>query len=244
MSLSIQERSRLGQIALILLLSSANLTHAGVNKLQCDELRRLQLQNDSNVFVIDVRSPKDFAQGRIQGAKNIMAAAFTNARIPKNSQIVVYCGEDTCPLSAAAADKLVTLGYTDVSLLKGGFNEWLRLHYPAQTGAVSPRGASIRRMGAEEAHRRIEHATITVLDVRPSLEFRAGHLPNARSVPVEGIGAAITNLPKDTLILIVDRLPQRSQQAVDKLSSTGFDVAELSGGIAGWVKRGFPLRVK
>jgi rhodanese-related sulfurtransferase len=51
-------------------------------------------------------------------------------------------------------------------------------------------------------------------------------------------------MPKDKEILIYDRQGARSRQAFEKLKAAGFTVSELSGGLAGWVKRKLPLEVK
>lgn len=48
--------------------------------------------------------------------------AATN--LPKDTKIVVYCSGPTCPHSRQAAEKLVTLGYTNVVLFEGGLEAW------------------------------------------------------------------------------------------------------------------------
>ena len=44
--------------------------------------------------------------------------------IPKSAEIVVYCSDVNCPFSGNAAEKLETLGYTNVRAYKGGLAEW------------------------------------------------------------------------------------------------------------------------
>jgi len=44
--------------------------------------------------------------------------------LPKNAEIVVYCGGPKCPQSRMAADKLVKLGYANVRAYDGGLEEW------------------------------------------------------------------------------------------------------------------------
>lgn len=44
--------------------------------------------------------------------------------LPKHTSIVVYCSGPTCPQSRAAADKLRTLGFTDVQAYEGGLFDW------------------------------------------------------------------------------------------------------------------------
>jgi rhodanese-related sulfurtransferase len=44
--------------------------------------------------------------------------------LPKNAEIVVYCGGAKCPQSRMAAEKLVKFGYANVRAYKGGLEEW------------------------------------------------------------------------------------------------------------------------
>ncbi len=44
--------------------------------------------------------------------------------LAKDAEIVVYCSGPACPQSHAAAEKLTALGFTNVSLFKGGLEEW------------------------------------------------------------------------------------------------------------------------
>jgi rhodanese-related sulfurtransferase len=42
----------------------------------------------------------------------------------KDAHIVVYCSGPACPQSRAAAEKLATLGFTNVHAFEGGLQEW------------------------------------------------------------------------------------------------------------------------
>ena len=44
--------------------------------------------------------------------------------IAKDAEIVVYCAGPQCPQSGYAAEKLRTLGYTNVRAYEGGLEEW------------------------------------------------------------------------------------------------------------------------
>ena len=43
---------------------------------------------------------------------------------PNDAVIVVYCASVDCPQSGAAAEKLVTMGFTNVREFHGGLREW------------------------------------------------------------------------------------------------------------------------
>jgi rhodanese-related sulfurtransferase len=44
--------------------------------------------------------------------------------LPKNTEIVVYCGGPKCSQSRMAAEKLVKLGYENVRAYEGGLEKW------------------------------------------------------------------------------------------------------------------------
>ena len=159
-------------------------------------------------------------------------------------EIIVYCSENNCPQSESVASRLIGLGYKNVSILDGGFDEWLRHHYPAQIGVGGPPKPRSEAMTVEQAIQKIVLKQIIVLDVRPASEFTAGHLPEARSVPLEGLDSSLAHLTKDQDILVYDRRSDRSQQATQKLMNAGFKTFELSGGLAEWIKKGRRLEVK
>ncbi|MBI5624408.1 MAG: rhodanese-like domain-containing protein [Elusimicrobia bacterium] len=41
-----------------------------------------------------------------------------------DDEIVVYCSGHKCPASKSAADKLASMGYTEVSVYEGGLEDW------------------------------------------------------------------------------------------------------------------------
>jgi len=47
-----------------------------------------------------------------------------STNLPKDAEIVVYCGGPKCPQSRMAAEKLAKLGYENVRAYEGGLEEW------------------------------------------------------------------------------------------------------------------------
>lgn len=47
-----------------------------------------------------------------------------DANLSKEAEIVVYCAGPHCPQSSYAAEKLQSLGYTNVLAYEGGLEEW------------------------------------------------------------------------------------------------------------------------
>lgn len=85
------------------------------------------LHSDSaGVYVLDVRTPGEFAQGHVPGAHNLdfFAANFRQAirALPRNKTILLYCR--TGRRSASALRLLREAGYGDVAHMHEGFEGW------------------------------------------------------------------------------------------------------------------------
>ena len=87
---------------------------------------------------------------------------------------------------------------------------------------------------------------ILVLDVRPEVEYRAGHLPYARSISIQELELRLAELPQDREIVAYCRGPfcLFAAEAVALLNSRGYTARKISDGIAEWSAAGMPLEGK
>lgn len=85
--------------------------------------------------------------------------------------------------------------------------------------------------------------TAVILDIRPSAEFKAGHLVDAINIPYERINSDLATLEKykSKTIIIVDKMGQYAGTAGRQLAKEGFEVRRLSGGISEWQNQNLPL---
>lgn len=74
--------------------------------------------------LIDVREPQEFERGHILGARNIPMTQLKQrlVEIRPDKPVYLYC--QNISRSSRAANILRKNGYTDISLLKGGFRKW------------------------------------------------------------------------------------------------------------------------
>ncbi len=93
--------------------------------------------------------------------------------------------------------------------------------------------------------RRVREGRVTLLDVRPPEEFKAGHIPGAISVPLEDLKQRLKDLPHHREIAAYARGPYCSLavQAVDLLRQEGFRALRLEDGVPDWRSRGFKIAV-
>jgi rhodanese-related sulfurtransferase len=64
------------------------------------------------------------------------------------------------------------------------------------TRAYFDQRGAMEAVAGDELLRRVKRGEVTVLDVRPAEEYRAGHIPGALSIPVEELKARLKELPK------------------------------------------------
>jgi rhodanese-related sulfurtransferase len=106
------------------------------------------------------------------------------------------------------------------------------------------------RLGLEPVDRKallkkVRRGEVTVLDVRPAEEYRAGHLPAALSIPLQELPRRLSKLPRGREIVAYCRGPYcvLAVAAVELLRAQGFRAARLEEGVQDWRALGLPLAV-
>src|SRR5262245_65889313 len=102
------------------------------------------------------------------------------------------------------------------------------------------RGA-MEAVKGDELLRRVRDGEVTVLDVRPSEEYRAGHIPGALSIPVGELKARLNELPKGREVVAYCRGPYcvMALEAVELLRTKGFKAHRMEQGVVDWRARGW-----
>lgn len=90
----------------------------------------------------------------------------------------------------------------------------------------------------------MNHKEALILDVREKNEFDAGHVLNAKLIPLGKLDERIAELEKykDHPVVVICRSGQRAGMATALLNKRGFgQVFNLSGGMMAWQKAGLPV---
>jgi len=84
-----------------------------------------QSRHPDHLFVLDVRTPQEYAEGHVPGAVNVPHDQLASrlAEVPKDKDVVIYCKSGR--RSALAADVLAANGYSRLSHLEGDMNAWV-----------------------------------------------------------------------------------------------------------------------
>jgi len=111
----------------------------------------------------------------------------------------------------------------------------VREHF-ASRDALAP----VRR---EELLRMAKRGEAVVIDVRPEVEFDAGHIAGAVNVPLDALPRFLKKLPKDQEIVAYCRGPYclLAFEAVERLRKKGFRARRLEEGFPEWAAEQLPV---
>jgi rhodanese-related sulfurtransferase len=105
--------------------SSTTLTAQTINK-KVSKTEFEELMKKTGAQLIDVRTPREFSNGFIEGAKNIdyNGDSFEKQmkKLDKTKPVLVYCAAGG--RSENAAELLQEWGFKEVYDLEGGYNGW------------------------------------------------------------------------------------------------------------------------
>jgi rhodanese-related sulfurtransferase len=97
-------------------------------------------------------------------------------------------------------------------------------------------------VSTQELAERLRTGGTVVLDVRPEIEFRAGHIRGACSIPLQELEARLDELPKDQEVIAYCRGPfcVFADEAVALLRRHGFRARRFELGFPDWRAAGLP----
>jgi rhodanese-related sulfurtransferase len=89
---------------------------------------------EPDIFLLDVRTPEEYQQIRLDGARLVPIDQLLNriGELPKDRSILVYCAVGS--RSSQVANYLARLGYPAVYNLYGGIYAWQLRGYPIIQG--------------------------------------------------------------------------------------------------------------
>ena len=104
---------------------------------------------------------------------------------------------------------------------------------------------SLEAVSRKELLKRSKDGLVTVLDVRPSEEYKVGHIPGALNVPLDEIEQHLANLPKEQEVIAYCRGEYcvLAFEAVAALRKKGFSARRLEEGYPEWKAAGLPVEV-
>ena len=106
---------------------------------QVDAQKAKRLAENPKVLVVDTRDARDFRREHIPGAISLPYHGFNGrypqfaASVPEDRPLLLYCYGSHCGLAARVGKRLITKGYTDVTILRQGIEAWKAANLPLET---------------------------------------------------------------------------------------------------------------
>ena len=221
------------------------------------ELRSL-LASRKEFALLDGRDAGSYNSAHIPGA-SLLPRHRIEYDLPS---LVPFCGaplifcDDAGQQATLAAATALRMGYTRVSILKGGINRWTSLDFPTEWGTNVPSKDFGERMEVEyrvpeidsiELKRRIDSGEkLVIMDTRTPEEYRNFSIPGGRSVPNGELALHVTDIldehGPDTTVILNCAGRTRSIIGARALQRMGVpNVFGLKNGTAGWVLAGLDL---
>jgi rhodanese-related sulfurtransferase/predicted transcriptional regulator len=99
---------------------------------------------------------------------------------------------------------------------------------------------AVEQLTAAELEERLARGRVVLLDVRPEVEYRAGHIAGARSAPLERLPSIVSALPKRADVVAYCRGPYcvYADEAVRLLRARGLRARRLDVGFPEWRRAG------
>jgi rhodanese-related sulfurtransferase len=208
----------------------------GVPQVDAAGVLRWADEPDRTLYLCDVRTPEEFAQGSLPGAQHTpggqLLQSFDQYIGVRGARLVLFDSDGV--RAPTVATWLRQMGH-DARVLEGGLQSGLAL--PRIERVLPPPLATI---GASDAASLLASAHATVVDLRGSMEFRKAHVAGARWAIRPRLRETLRD--ERRMVIVVADDPALAAWAVEsEWPATLTHPVLLEGGLAAWRKLGLPL---
>lgn len=103
-------------------------------------MEKFESMVQAGAAVIDARTADEYEEGHIPGA--VLLDYYDMGRymervlpaLSPDGDIAIYCSGPDCDDSELLARELYTMGYRNIMIFRGGFEEWVDSGYPVEKG--------------------------------------------------------------------------------------------------------------
>ncbi len=211
---------------------------AGKLTIECVQCLIERVKLDIPTVVVDLRPVGEAKKGHIAGAVSIpitdIGTAYEKFPRDKKAPIVLYSYDTK---SAIQAFEIISVwgGFTNITVLEGGFEEWKKIGGKITTGDLptritwepKPRPGEISVEEFKAIAEKIP-ADKFVLDVRDSDEAENGMLIGAKNIPTQDVPKRFAEIPKDKEIIVHCLTGVRAELAFHALKNAGYKTRFLN----------------
>ena len=199
-----------------------------------ETVQRWAAETSRTLFLCDVRTPEEFAAGSLPGAQHTPGGQLMQAGDQyfgvRGARLVLF--DDDGVRAPTVASWLRQMGH-DASVLEGGLASGLSL-----APAAAPAAPGLETIDAKALSARLAQGDVALVDLRGSMQFRAGHIPQARWSIRPRLAADVTGETRQ-IVLVADDAALAAWAAASELADRA--ALLLEGGMAAWRAAGLPI---
>jgi rhodanese-related sulfurtransferase len=214
---------------------------AKVQRATRSDLQRWQVETKRSTYLFDVRTPEEFAQGHLPGARSTPGGQLVQETdhfaSVRGARLVLV--DDDGVRANMSASWLAQLGWEVFvvdDLHADDFSE------KGEWNAPIPTPPQVEEISAETLAQWRSHGDVAVLDFTTSANYVKQHIPGAWWALRAQLKEALANVPTAERYVLTCGSGRLARLAVaDVEALTGKHVFLLKGGTGTWVAAGFPV---
>lgn len=188
--------------------------------------------------LLDTRAKEAFVARHVPGAAHLAADNQLSNRVGMvlPPQVPLLLMLDNASDYARVFYMLARVGYDNIVGYFSDLDDWAARGLPIGSGDIS-------EIAPDELYALFEDgAPLQIVDVRESWEFRSGHVPKAKLIPLGELQVRADELDVNTPVVVICQTGNRSQTGAAVLAQRGFKkLYNVREGTTGWRRRGYPI---
>lgn len=218
----------------------------GVRTIGRDGLGRFEAERERrSLYVLDVRSPDEYAAGHLPGARSAPGGQLVQATDEyvgtRNARLVLVDSDGV--RARMTASWLAQMGWDEVFVLDGVGADAMTETGPEPVTVLGLDEAKTETI-APEALKAALGRGAAVIDLDTSLRYRAGHIPGAWWAMRTRLAGAVAKVGPVSLLVLTSPDGRLARLAAAELTPpAGVAVKALDGGTDAWRAAGLPLEV-